>query len=73
MPLDGRVLALEDARRAGEVRSEAIHAGGLHDAAVLGEVAVQHRQAAVGAKGVRDVADGAVVAVQVGRVSARTG
>ena len=54
MPLDRLVLALEDARRAREnFRMRGVDAGGLHDAAVLGDVAVEHGQAAVLREGVR--------------------
>jgi glutamate/tyrosine decarboxylase-like PLP-dependent enzyme len=42
-----------------------IDAGGLDDAAVLGDVAVEHGQAAVLGIGVRLVADAAVGAVEV--------
>jgi hypothetical protein len=47
---DRGLLALEDARRAGErwFRSSASSTpGGLDDAAVLGDVAVEHREPAV--------------------------
>ena len=63
--LHRRLLALEDARRAGEAEDARVDAGGLHDAAVLGDVAVQHRQPAVLAVGVLEVADAAAVAVEV--------
>jgi hypothetical protein len=38
----GRVLALEDARRALEGQDRGIHARRLHDAAILGDIAVEH-------------------------------
>ena len=62
---DGRVLALEDARRAGKGQVRRIDAGRLHDAAVLGDIAEENRQAAVLAEGVVQIADHAVRAIQV--------
>ncbi len=54
---DRRVLALEDARRAGEDQDFVVDAGGLRDAALLGEVALEHREPAVLGEGVRGVTD----------------
>src|SRR5207244_3736164 len=47
-----------------------IDAGGLHDAAVLGEVAEQHREAAVLGIGMRGVADDALLAVEIDIIEA---
>src|SRR5690606_1313331 len=68
--LDRGVLALEDARGAGERQDALIDAGGLHDAALLGEVAVEDGEAAVAAEGVPGVADHALLAVEVELVPA---
>ena len=46
--LDRLVLGLDDDGRAAEREDRLVDAGGLDDAAALGEVAAQHRQAAVG-------------------------
>src|SRR3569832_385089 len=45
--LDGSALALEDAGRTGELQDRLVDAGGLHDAAVERQVALQHGKAAV--------------------------
>ena len=50
--LHGRVLALEDDGRAGEDQDALVDAGRLHDAAVIGEVAVEHGEAAILGEGV---------------------
>ena len=63
--LDGGVLALEDARRAGEGEMGGVDAGGLDDAAFFGDVAVEDGEAAIFAEGVRDIADDSGVAVEV--------
>ena len=60
-----RVLGFEDPGAAGELEDGIVHPGGFHDAAALGDVAVQHGQAAVLAVGVFVVADAAVFAVVV--------
>ena len=59
------VLAFEHARAPGEFQDAFIHAGGLHDAAVRCDVAVQHRQPAVPAVGMRLVANAAAAAVGI--------
>ena len=56
--------------RAGEVEDARVDAGGLDDAAVLGDVAVEHGEPAVLAEGMGDIADRAAVAVEVERVVA---
>ena len=71
MPCDRVVLALEDARRAGELEDARVDARRLHDAAVEREVAVEHREAAVLGEGVLGVADDALGAVEVELVEAR--
>src|SRR5690606_13070490 len=43
------VLALEDDHTPAKAQQLRVDAGGLHDAALLGKVAVQHREPAVGA------------------------
>ena len=53
-PRLGRLLALEDPCGTREAPDGLIDAGGLHDAAVLGDVAVENGQAAVGAVRVVD-------------------
>ena len=58
---------MEDAGWSFETKDGRVHAGGLHDAAVLGQVAVQHGQAAVLAIGVGHVADAALLHIGVGR------
>ena len=58
---------MEDARRAFEAQDGGIHARGLHDAAVFGQVAIENRQAAVLAVGVDHVADAALFHVGVSR------
>src|SRR6185369_10304686 len=63
--VDGRVLALEYARRAGEFQDRGIDAGGLHDAAVLREVAVEHGETAILAEGVLEIAHDALLAVGI--------
>ena len=63
--LDGGVLALEDARGAGEGEMGDGDASGLDDASFFGDVAVEDGQAAIGAEGVREVADDSGVAVEV--------
>jgi len=55
--LDRGVLALQHARRTCEFEDAGIDAGRLHDAAVGGDVAVEHGEAAVPGIGVRGVAD----------------
>ena len=70
MPADRVLLAFEDARLAGELPDRFVDAGGLHDAALLGEVAVEHGQAAVLRVGVRLVADAARLAIEVEAVVA---
>ena len=47
------------------MRIAGVDAGGLHDAAVVGEVAVEHREAAVLREGMLGVADDALGAVKV--------
>ena len=64
-PLAGFVLRLEDARGPLHHPDGFVHAGGLHDAAVFGEVAVQHGQAAVLAVGELDRPDAAAHGVAV--------
>src|SRR5690606_36337120 len=66
-----RVLAFVDARAAFEHVDGLVHAGGLHHAAVAGDVAVQHGEAAFPRIRVRDVADAAFGAVAVQRRPAR--
>jgi hypothetical protein len=61
------VLAFEHPGHAGELEDGIIDAGRFHDAAALGDVAVEHGQPAVLAEGVRLVADDAVLAVEVER------
>ena len=63
--LDGGVLALEDARGAGEGEVGGVDAGGLDDASFFGDVAVEDGEAAILAEGVFDVADDSGVAVEV--------
>ena len=58
----GGVLRVEDARAALELPDRLVDARRLHDAAVARDVAVEHREAAVLAVGVLDVADAAVAA-----------
>ena len=48
-----------------------VDAGGLHDAAVLGDIAEQHGEAAILREGMLGVADHALGAVVVERVVAR--
>ena len=62
----GRLLRLEDPRRPLELPARFVDAGGLHDAAVLGDIAVEDGQSALLAVGVRDVADAAARDVGVG-------
>src|SRR5690606_31036329 len=62
---DGRILALEHHRRPREDQDRLVDAGGLHDGAGFGEVAVEHREAAVLREGVLDVADDALLAIDV--------
>ena len=63
--LHGIFLAFEHHGGAGELEDGFIDAGGLHDAAVHGEVTVQNSEAAVLGVGVFAVADSAVSAVEV--------
>ncbi len=67
---DGGLLAFEDARRAAEHEAGFIDPGGLDHAAVDGDVAEQHRQSAILAVGVFDVADAAVLTVEIEAVPA---
>ena len=64
-PGDGVLLGLEDDGGPGEGQDRLVHAGGLDDAALLGNVAEEDGQAAVGGVGVLDVADAAGGAVGV--------
>ena len=57
------VLAFENARAAGEFKDAVVHAGGLDDAAVQRDIAVQHRQSAILRIGMGLVADAALDAV----------
>src|SRR3546814_2950315 len=50
----GGVLALIDARRAGEGQNVFVDAGRLHDAALGREVAEEHRKASLAAEGMID-------------------
>jgi hypothetical protein len=59
------VLAFEDARRPGEGEARGIHARRLHNAAIHGDIPVEHSQAAVFTECVFHVADGATGAVQI--------
>src|SRR5262245_39991604 len=61
---------MEDARLALELPDGRVDAGRLHDAPLLGDVAVEDGQPPVGAVGVLDVADAArgTVAVRLGEV-----
>src|SRR5581483_5228650 len=68
--VDGVLLAFEHACAASELEDALVDAGGLDDAAALGDVAVEHGEAAVLAVGVGAVADAAVGAVQVQLVEA---
>src|SRR5690606_25991176 len=63
--LHRRLLALEHAGRPGERENARIHARGLHDAAVHGDVAVQHGEPAVLAVGMFHITDAALAAVEV--------
>ena len=63
-------LALVHPGLAGELPDGFIHPGGLHDAALLGDVAVEHGQPSVGREGMFLVADDAVLAVGVERLPA---
>src|SRR5690606_27024229 len=63
--LDRAVLALEHLGGAFEYVDRLVDAGGLHHAAVEGDVAVQHGQAAFLRVGVLDAADAAVLTVDV--------
>ena len=63
--LHGIFLAFEHHGGAGELEDGFVDAGGLHDAAVHGEVTVQNSEAAVLGVGVFAVADSAVSAVEV--------
>ena len=65
-----RVLRLEDPCRAGEREDLLVDTGGLHDAAVLGDVAEEHGEATVLEVGVGHTADTAVFAVGVEAVPA---
>jgi len=58
---------MEDAGRAFEAQDRRVHARGLHDASVFGQVAVQDGQAAVFAVGVGHVADATLFHVGVRR------
>jgi hypothetical protein len=69
-PVDGFFLRFADHGRAFEGPDRLVDARGLHDAAVLGEVAVENGQAAVGGVGVCDVADAAAFGVGVQGVPA---
>ena len=68
--LAGVFLAVEDDGGTAEVPDTLIDAGGLDDAAVLGDVAEEHGEAAIARVGVLDVADaaGGAVGVVVGVV-----
>ena len=68
--VDGGVLALEHPRRPLELQDRRVHPGRLHDAAVLGQVAVQHRETAILAERRVHVADDAAPAVGVQLVPA---
>src|SRR6187399_1146656 len=57
---------MEDARAAFEFPDRLVDAGGFDDAAVARDVAVEDREAAVLAVGVRDVTDAATLAIGVG-------
>src|SRR3546814_2683292 len=61
----GGVLALIDARRAGEGQNVFVDAGRLHDAALGREVAEEHRKASLAAEGMIGGADDAAFAVEV--------
>src|SRR3954447_24288609 len=61
----GRVLAFEHAGRACEFQDRGVDAGGLYDAAVLREIAVEHGETAVLAEGVFEVTDHALLAVGI--------
>ena len=63
--IDGGILAFENTRRAVETQNALIDARRLHDAAILGEIAVKHGEAAVLRKGVFESADGARLAVEI--------
>ena len=63
--LHGAVLALENARRTGKSQVRRIDAGGFYDAAVLRNIAVEDRQAAIDAEGVGDIANHPARAVQI--------
>ncbi len=65
--LHRRVLTFEDPRRAGKDQDGLVDARGLHDAAVFGEVAIEHREAAVFGEGMGRGADDAFLAVEVDR------
>ena len=65
------VLALEHFRRPFELQHAGVDAGGLDDAAVEREVALQHREAAVLRIGVIEVADDALLTILVERLPAR--
>ena len=64
-------LALVHPCPAGELQDAFVHPGRLHDAAVLGQVALQHRQTAVLTVGMRLCPDAAMLAVAVQRLPAR--
>src|SRR5690606_35016859 len=62
---DRIVLALDHLGRAAELEDLLVHPGGLHDTAIEGDVAVEHRQSAILAEGVLSTADHPVPAVGV--------
>ena len=70
--LHRRVLALEHPRRAGELEDALVDAGGLHDAAVSRDVAVQHGQAAILGEGVLGSRMQPLLAVEVEFVQRRS-
>src|SRR4029077_11819338 len=66
--LDGRVLALEHARRALEDQRARIDTRRLHDRALLGNVPMEDGEAAIPAEGVFDVADDTRGAIEIERL-----
>ena len=61
----GRFLGVENLRRAGELPDGRIHAGRLHDTAVLGDIAEQDGQAAIGRIGMGHRTDAALFPVRI--------
>src|SRR5450830_723614 len=62
---DGSVLAFEYTRLAGELQDAFIHAGGLDDATLLGNIAVQDCQTTILRIRVFAVTDATVAAIQI--------